>query len=96
MFTGGKNGPAFGWMVDHVMAQYVITVAEDGLSAKGRSRTLMQCGSHDEAVKDDPDPMARETAFRAWWEGTLLCHLLVNEEVPCTKTNLLKRMGSGD
>jgi hypothetical protein len=29
-----------------------------------RSRTLMQIASHDDA-KDEPDPLARESAFRA-------------------------------
>jgi hypothetical protein len=51
------------------MAQYVVTVSDDGLTAKGRSRTLMQIASHDDAVKDHPNPLARESAFRAWWEG---------------------------
>jgi hypothetical protein len=69
MFTKGHNGPAYGWLCDHIMAQYVIDISEDGLTAKGRSRTFMQIASHDDAVKDDPNPMARESAFRAWWEG---------------------------
>jgi len=30
----------------------------------------MQIASHDDAVKDHPDPLSRESAFRAWWEGT--------------------------
>jgi len=69
MFTDGHNGPAYGWLCDHIMGQYIIDVADDGLTAKGRSRTLMQIASHDDAVKDDPNPMKRESAFRAWWEG---------------------------
>jgi hypothetical protein len=45
------------------------TVADDGVNAQGRSRTFMQIASHDDAVKDDRNPLAREFAFRAWWEG---------------------------
>jgi hypothetical protein len=56
-------------MCDHIMAQYVITIADDGVNAQGRSRTFMQIASHDDAVKDDPNPLARDSAFRAWWEG---------------------------
>ena len=63
MFTKGHNGPAYGWRCDYIMAQYVIDVADDGLTAKGHSRILMQIV---DAVKDDPDPLARESAFRAW------------------------------
>ena len=69
MFTAGHNGPAYGYLSDHVMAQYVIDIDPDGLTAKGRSRTLMQLASHDDAVKDNPNPLSRESAFRAWWEG---------------------------
>jgi hypothetical protein len=56
-------------MCDHIMAQYVITVADDGVNAQGRSRTFIQIASHDDAVKDDPKSLARESAFRARWEG---------------------------
>jgi len=59
--------------------QPVITIDEDGATAKGRFRTLMQCGQHDEAVKNHPNPKARDNLFRSFWEGKipLFGHILI-------------------
>lgn len=46
-FTQGKTGPVYGFLLDHFMAQDIITVAADGKSAKGRFRTLLMGGCHE-------------------------------------------------
>jgi len=46
-FGQGKNAPMRGLLLDHLTLQDVITVAPDGMSAKGRFRTFMQGGSHE-------------------------------------------------
>ena len=67
-FTGKKNGPIFGFLLDHLQIQDIVDVAPDRKSAKGRFRTLMQAGAHvssksgEEAVKKGQEPMQ-------WWEG---------------------------
>src|ERR671925_1813822 len=63
-FTRGHNGPVHGFLLDHVMLQDVVTVAEDGLSAKARMRTLMQAGIHESAMH-----LRERVSFEQWWEG---------------------------
>jgi carotenoid cleavage dioxygenase len=63
-FTG-KNGPAFGLLLDHIQLQDVVHLAPDGLSAKGRFRALLMGGSHD--LKPEINPRLP----RQWWEGGL-------------------------
>jgi SnoaL-like domain len=46
-FTGGRNGPVYGFLLDHLQLQDIVDIAPDGLTAKGRFRCLMQAGSHD-------------------------------------------------
>ena len=46
-FTGGRPGPVNGFLLDHFQMQDIITVAEDGQSAKGRFRALLAGGSHE-------------------------------------------------
>ena len=31
----------------------------------------MTVASHDDAVKDNPNPLARDSVFRSWWEGAV-------------------------
>lgn len=47
LFTQGVNGPVYGFLLDHFMAQDIVDIAEDGLTACGRFRCLMQAGSHE-------------------------------------------------
>ncbi len=65
LFTGGKNGPVFGFLLDHPQMQDVIDVAPDRQTAQGRFRLMMQAGTHYER---NPDPT---TVSRQWWEGAL-------------------------
>lgn len=65
-FTGGRNGPVQGFLLDHLLAQDVITVSPDRLEARMRMRTLMSAGRH----RDHPvDPATAPTVPRQWWEG---------------------------
>jgi hypothetical protein len=47
MFTQGHNGPVYGFLLDHFISQDIVTVADDGKTARGRFRALMQAGSHE-------------------------------------------------
>jgi hypothetical protein len=47
LFTEGKPGPIDGFLLDHFQMQDVITVADDGLTAKGRFRGLLMGGNHE-------------------------------------------------
>lgn len=69
-FTGGKNGPVHGFVLDHPQMQDVIDVAADGLSAQARFRCLMQAGLH-ESVGGNT---------RQWWEGGLYENTYVKED----------------
>lgn len=68
-FTGGRNGPVYGFLLDHPMYQPIVTVSEDGNSAKMRIRCNMQAGLHVKAMHDDPGH--RDYRERAWMEGAL-------------------------
>jgi len=65
-FVGGRNGPVFGFLLDHPMFQDIVDVAPDRKTAKARMRCLMQAGTHDSAI--DPNAKAGP-ALRQWWEG---------------------------
>jgi hypothetical protein len=45
-FTQGVVGPVDGFLLDHFQMQDIITVAQDGLTAKGRFRGLLMGGCH--------------------------------------------------
>jgi hypothetical protein len=89
-FTHGRNGPRHGFLLDHPMYQDVITVSEDGKSAKGRFRCNMQAGLHESQWPKDPN-----AKFLAqWWEGIFVqLHRLIQGH--SMRTNISKRMGFG-
>ena len=47
LFTQGRDGPEYGFLLDHFQMQDIITVAPDGQSAKGRFRALLAGGNHE-------------------------------------------------
>ena len=72
-FTGGHNGPVYGFLLDHPVMQDVIDVAPDRSLAFGRFRCLMQAGTH-ESKKDNPSNVPRQ-----WWEGGIYENTYVRE-----------------
>ncbi len=62
-FTGGREGPMTGFLLEHPQLQDIVDVAPDRTTAHGRFRCLMQAGSH-ESAKDPPAGLPPQ-----WWEG---------------------------
>lgn len=54
-FTGGVNGPVRGLLLDHLLLQDIVDVAEDGLTAKGRFRCVLQGGCHESMREPIPN-----------------------------------------
>ncbi len=69
-FTNDKNGPIFGFLLDHPQMQDVIDVAPDRKTAKARFRCTMQAGLHESAIG----------RVRQWWEGGLYENTYVRED----------------
>jgi carotenoid cleavage dioxygenase len=61
--SSGLNGPAYGMLFEHIIAQDIVDVAPDGRSAKGRFRCFMQGGVH-ETKKDAPPQIPSQ-----FWEA---------------------------
>ena len=68
-FTGGKNGPVYGFLLDHPQMQDVIDIASDRRTAYGRFRCFMQAGRHELAGQR-----------RQWWEGGLYENTYTKED----------------
>jgi hypothetical protein len=77
-FVGGRNGPNYGFLLDHPQLQEIIDIEEDGLHAKVRARSLMQAGLHDSALSKDP--ASRDHVPRQWWEGGIYENRYVKED----------------
>ena len=69
-FTGGTDGPMYGFLLDHPQMQMVIDVAPDRRTAQVRGRGMMQAGLHHTA----------EGQQRAWWEGGIYENSYVREK----------------
>jgi hypothetical protein len=54
-YTRGRAGPVYGFVADHLLAQDVITLAEDRKTAKGRFRALLMLGSHESRPDRPPE-----------------------------------------
>jgi hypothetical protein len=59
-FVGGKNGPVFGFLLDHPVMQDIVDVAPDRKTAKARLRCNMMAGRHESAG-----------SVSQWWEGAI-------------------------
>ena len=64
-FVKGRNGPVYGWLLDHIMMQDIIDVDPSGTHAWCRMRALMQAGTHESIEEYYP------RGHRQWWEGGL-------------------------
>ena len=73
-FTGGRNGPVYGFLLDHLQLQDIVDVAPDRNTARARFRCLMQAGSH-ETKKDAPGHLPSQ-----WWEGGIYENDYVRED----------------
>jgi hypothetical protein len=62
-FTGGHNGPVYGFLLDHLQLQDIVDVAADRGTARGRFRCFMQAGRH-ESKQNVPANLPAQ-----WWEG---------------------------
>jgi SnoaL-like domain len=51
--ASGLNGPAYGMLFEHIMAQDIVDVAPDRATARGRFRCFLQAGVH-ESKQDAP------------------------------------------
>lgn len=72
-FTGGYNGPVYGFLLDHLLLQDIVDVAETRQSANGRFRCFMQAGSHESKENMRPGMPSQ------WWEGGLYENEFVRE-----------------
>jgi len=54
LFTGGYNGPIYGFLLEHMIFQFIIDVAPDRKTAKARGRGFLLGGVH--RTKKDPIP----------------------------------------
>ncbi|MFV0644092.1 MAG: nuclear transport factor 2 family protein [Sphingomonadaceae bacterium] len=66
-FTHGTNGPIDGFLLDHPQIQDIVTIEDDGVTARLRGRSTMQAGRH----VDYSDPSNPALGPRQWWEGGL-------------------------
>ncbi|GGD64322.1 nuclear transport factor 2 family protein [Erythrobacter arachoides] len=66
-FTHDTNGPVDGFLLDHPQIQQIVTIMDDGVTARLRGRSTMQAGRH----KDYTDPANPVMGVRQWWEGGL-------------------------
>jgi len=73
-FTNGRNGPVFGYLLDHAMMQEIIDVNEEGTRAFGRMRTLMSAGTHASIAHQHP------RGQRQWWEGGVYENEYIKED----------------
>jgi SnoaL-like domain len=73
LFTGGYNGPIYGFLLDHMMMQLIIDVAPDRGTAKMRGRSFLLGGIHQskkEPIVGVPDQ---------FWEGGIYENEYVKE-----------------
>lgn len=71
-FVHGNNGPIDGFLLDHPQHQDIVDIQEDGVTALGRFRCVMQAGRHRDYVEPPSGMEARlppRLRVRQWWEG---------------------------
>ncbi len=73
MFAQGHNGPVYGFILDHLLLQDIVTVAPDRMTAKGRFRCLMIASTHESRAVVPGMP-------RNCWEAGIYEHSFVKED----------------
>lgn len=74
MFTHGVNGPIDGFLLDHVLSQDIVTIADDGKTAWLRGRCVMYAGYHESRESLVPDMP------RSCWEAGIHENVYVKED----------------
>jgi hypothetical protein len=79
-FTGGKNGPVHGFLLEHFQIQDIVDVSPDRKTAKARFRCFMQAGAH-KTSKSPMGEMSRKQggALMQWWEGGMYENMYIRE-----------------
>ena len=72
-FTKGHNGPVFGFLLDHLQLQDVVSIAADRKSARARFRALNMIGYHDRK----PEPLKHMP--QQFWGGGIYENVYVKE-----------------
>jgi hypothetical protein len=73
LFTGGHNGPTYGFLLDHLQLQDIVDISPDGKTAQARFRALMLAGQHESKTERVP-------GFpEACWEGGIYENLYVKD-----------------
>jgi len=73
-FTKGHNGPMFGFLLDHLQMQDIVSIAPDRNYARGRFRSLNMIGYHD----DKPEPV--EHMPQQFWSGGIYENEYIRED----------------
>jgi len=73
LFAHGHNGPVYGFILDHMLMQDIITVAPDRRTARGRMRCLMIASTHESRAQVPGMP-------RDCWEAGIYEHSYVRED----------------
>lgn len=73
-FTKGRPGPEYGFLLDHLQMQDIVTVAPDGKTAKGRFRALLAGGNH-ASREYKPEGLPEQ-----FWEGGVYENDYVRED----------------
>jgi hypothetical protein len=78
-FTGEKNGPIYGFLLDHIQIQDIVDVAPNRKTAKARFRCFMQAGAH-ETSQSGKEAAKQGRRPTQWWEGGIYENEYVKEE----------------
>lgn len=78
-FTGGVNGPAHGFLLEHFQLQDIVDVAPDRNTAKARFRCFMQAGAHKTSRSPMGEAARKQGTAIQWWEGGMYENTYVRE-----------------
>jgi len=73
LFADGHNGPVYGFLLDHLILQDIVTISSDRRTAKGRFRCLMMAATHESRPEVPGMP-------RGCWEAGIYENEYVKED----------------